>query len=358
MTYVEMVVDSIRMDIHGTSQKVVLKEPDSDRTLPIIIGRAEAEAIVFKLQESATPRPMGHDLMLSLVTAFGASIQEVRVTKLEQETFFAAVVITRDGQTKEIDARPSDAIALALRAQVPIYVHTAVREKAKALACWMDPDPPAWPLRTDFEVPETWVEPLVWPPLPDWVAPETRPRLAAWAGRLTVTTVLLVQNARLWALTYGTGAVALSHVLMAALSMQGNAARIGRELVSDSDKGWREAIARMLVKSDQPGRDDTVWTRETVQLVERAVGAAERLGSKHLGTEHILLALVEVAEAEPESDLATLFRALELDLVGVRGAVESAAADATANSAVLRRMIVTVLMDEPAAVAEASERQE
>ena len=358
MTYVEMVVDSIRMDIHGTSQKVVLKEPDSDRTLPIIIGRAEAEAIALTLPGPAIPRPMSHDLMLSLVTAFGASIQEVRVTKLEQETFFAAVVITRDGQTREIDARPSDAIALALRAQVPIYVHTAVREQAKALACWMDPDPPAWPPRTDFEVPETWVEPLVWPPLPDWVALETRQRLAAWAGRLTVTTVLLVQNARLWALTYGTGAVALPHVLMATLSMQGNAARIGRELVSDSDKGWREAIARMLVKSDQPSREDTVWTRETVQLVERAVGAAERLESKYLGTEHILLALVEVAEAEPESDLATLFRVLELDLVGVRGAVESAAADATANSAVLRRMIVTVLMDEPAAVAEASERQE
>ena len=356
MTYVEMVVDSIRMDIHGTSQKVVLKEPDSDRTLPIIIGRAEAEAIVFKLQESATPRPMGHDLMLSLVTAFGASIQEVRVTKLEQGTFFAAVVLTRDGQTKEIDARPSDAIALALRTQVLIYVHTAVRAKAEALADWIEP--PAWPLRNDFEVTETWVEPPAWPPLPDWVASETRQRLAAWAGKLTVTTVLLVQNVRLWAMTYGTGAVALPHALMATLSIDGNAARIFGGLVSDPDKSWREAIARMLVKSDQPGRDDAVWTRETVQLVERAVGAAERLGSKHLGTEHILLALVEVAEAEPESDLATLFRALELDLVGVRGAVESAAADATANSAVLRRMIVTVLMDEPAAVAEASERQE
>ena len=356
MTYVEMVVDSIRMDIHSTSRKAVLKEPDSDRILSITIGPAEAEAIALALHGPAIPRPMSHDLMLSLATAFGASIQEVRVTKLEQGTFFAAVVLTRDGQTKEIDARPSDAIALALRTQVPIYVHTAVRAKAEALADWIEP--PAWPLRNDFEVTETWVEPPAWPPLPDWVASETRQRLAAWAGKLTVTTVLLVQNVRLWAMTYGTGAVALSHVLMAALSMQGNAARIGRELVSDSDKGWREAIARMLVKSDQPGRDDAVWTRATVQLVERAVGAAERLGSKHLGTEHILLALVEVAEAEPESDLATLFRALELDLVGVRGAVESAAADATANSAVLRRMIVTVLMDEPAAVAEASERQE
>ena len=313
MTYVEMIVDSIRMDIHGTSQKVVLKEPDSDRTLPIIIGPAEAEAIVFKLHESATPRPMSHDLMLSLATAFGASIQEVRVTKLEQETFFAAVVITRDGQTKEIDARPSDAIALALRAQVPIHVHTAVREKAKALACWMDPDPPAWPLRTDFEVPETWVEPLVWPPLPDWVAPETRPRLAAWAGRLTVTTVLLVQNARLWALTYGTGAVALSHVLMAALSMQGNAARIGWGLVPDPRQGLeRGHRTHVLVKNDQLSREDAVWTCETVELVERAVGAAERLGSKHLGTEHILLALTEVAEAEPESDLAKLFQALDV----------------------------------------------
>ena len=356
MTYVEMVVDSIRMDIHGTSQKVVLKEPDSDRTLPIIIGRAEAEAIALTLPGPAIPRPMSHDLMLSLVTAFGASIQEVRVTKLEQETFFAAVVITRDGQTREIDARPSDAIALALRAQVPIYVHTAVREQAKALACWMDPDPPAWPPRTDFEVPETWVEPLVWPPLPDWVAPETRQRLAAWAGRLTVTTVLLVQNARLWALTYGTGAVALPHVLMATLFARGNAARICRELGSDPEN-WRATIERVLVKSDQPSQVDEVWTRETVQLVERAVGAAERLGSKYLGTEHILLALVEVAAAEPESDLAKLFQALEVDLAAGRSAIESAAADATASSAVLRRTMVVMIPDESEAVAEASERQ-
>ena len=150
MTYVEMIVDSICMSIDDTpraarregadtyhideehirSWAVVLKEPDSDRTLPIIVGPAEAEAIIFKLQETALPRPMSHDLMVSLATAFGAAIQEVRVTKWEQETFFAAVVLTRDGQSKELDARPSDAIALALRAQVPIYVHTTVREQA------------------------------------------------------------------------------------------------------------------------------------------------------------------------------------------------------------------------------------
>ena len=149
MTYIEMIVDSIRFDIDDTSQAalregadtyhideehirswmVVLKEPDGERILLITIGPAEAQAIALRLQETELPRPMSHDLMLSLVTASGASIQEVRVTKLEQETFFAAVVITHDGQAKEIDARPSDAIALALRAQVPIYVHTAVREK-------------------------------------------------------------------------------------------------------------------------------------------------------------------------------------------------------------------------------------
>ena len=154
MTYVEMLVDSVRMDIDDTSRMirpngvdgycididdthvrswvVVLKDPDSDRTLLITIGPAEAEAIAFKLQESAISRPMSHDLMLNLTTAFGASIQEVRITGWEYETFFAAVVIARDGRAKEIDARPSDAIALALRAQAPIYVHTAVREQAEA----------------------------------------------------------------------------------------------------------------------------------------------------------------------------------------------------------------------------------
>lgn len=355
MTYVEMIVEHVQSDVHHTSWAVVLKEPDSDRTLPITIGPAEAQAIALRLQDSELPRPMRHDLMLSLVTAFGATIQEVRVTKLEKETFFAAVVVARDGQTEEIDARPSDAIALALRAQAPIYVHTEVREQAKALADWIEP--PGWPLHTDSGVPKTSVETPVWPPLPDWVAPETRHRLAAWGGKLTVTTVLLVQNARLWAMSYGTGAVTLPHVLMATLSIDGNAARIFGGLVSDPNKGWREAIARMHVKSNQPSREEAVWTRETVQLVERAIGAAGRLGSKYIGTEHILLALVEVAEAEPESDLAKVFQALELDLVGVCSAIESAAADITENLAVMRRNIVTMLVDEAVTVAEASEQQ-
>ena len=355
MTYVEMVVEHVQTDVYLTSRQVVLREPGSDCTLPITIGPAEAEAIAFKLQELAIPRPMSHDLMLSLANSFGASIQEVRVTKLEKETFFAAIVITRDGQTQEIDARASDAIALALRAQAPIYVHTAVREQAKALADWIEP--PGWPLHIASGVPEASVETLVWPPLPDWVAPETRQRLAAWVGKLTVTTVLLVQNVRLWTMCYGTGAVTLPHVLMATLSIDGNAARIFGGLVSDPNKGWREAIARMIVKSDQPSREEAVWTRETVQLVERAVGAAEGLGSTHLGTEHILLALTEVADAEPESNLAKVFQALELDLAAVCGAIESAVADSTENLAVMRRKIVTMFLDEPVAVAEASERQ-
>ena len=347
----------VQTDVYGTSQKVVLKEPESDHMLPITIGPAEAQAIIFKLQElpiTATNEPRSHG---EPGDRLRRSIQEVRVTKWEQETFFAAVVVARDGQTEEIDARPSDAIALALRAQVPIYVHTAVREQAKALADWIEP--PGWPLHTASGVPKTWVETPVWPPLPDWVAPETRQRLAAWGGKLTVTTVLLVQNVRLWAMFYGTGVVALPHVLMATLSIDGNAARIFGGLVSDPNKGWREAIARVFVKSDQPLQEEAVWTRETVQLVECAVGAAERLGSKHFGTEHILLALVEVAVAEPESDLAKLFQALELDLVEVRETIESAAADATASSAVMhRRIVMTMLLDEPAAVAEASEEQE
>ena len=170
MTYIEMIVEHVQTDVHYTSWKVVLKEPDSDHTLPITIGPAEAQAIALRLQDSELPRPMSHDLMLSLANSFGASIQEVRVTKLEKETFFAAVVVARDGQTEEIDARPSDAIALALRAQAPIYVHTEVREKAKALADWIEP--PGWPLHTDSGVPKTSVETPVWPPLPDWVAPD------------------------------------------------------------------------------------------------------------------------------------------------------------------------------------------
>ena len=350
MTYVEMIVDSIRIDIHGKSRMVVLKEPDGDQTLPIIIGPAEAEAIAIKLQDSPIPRPLTHDLALSLATAFGATIQEVRVTKLEEETFHAAVVIARDGESKEMDARTSDGVALALRAQVPIYVHTSVVEKALANPPDTSSGSPPWT--------RAGLEPPAWPPLPDWVASETRQRIEGWVGKMTMAVIQLAPNARPWGMGYGAGVLAPSHILAAALFAHGHAAKICRELGSDPKK-WRAAVKRVLGERGRATRVNGVetWTRETVPVAERAIDAAQRLGSQYLGTEHVLLALVEVADAEPESDLAKLFGALELDLPAVRSAVEAAAADTGASPVVAHQMMV-LRREEAAAAADAGESRE
>jgi bifunctional DNase/RNase len=109
---------------------VILKEKDSDRYLPIWIGPAEADAIAVRLQEVAVARPLTHDLLRSVIDSLGASVDYVIVNDLSNDTFFARIMLQIDGRVMEIDSRPSDAIALAVRVQVPIYADESVLEKA------------------------------------------------------------------------------------------------------------------------------------------------------------------------------------------------------------------------------------
>src|SRR5437870_8926130 len=109
---------------------VILKEKESDRYLPIWIGPAEADAIAVRLQEVAVARPLTHDLLRSIFDSLGASVDYVIVNDLSNDTFFARIMLQIDGRVMEIDSRPSDAIALAVRVQVPIYADESVLEKA------------------------------------------------------------------------------------------------------------------------------------------------------------------------------------------------------------------------------------
>jgi hypothetical protein len=114
---------------------VILKEKETNRYLPIWIGAAEADAIAVKLQGVSVPRPLTHDLLQSMVGALGARIQSIIVSDLKNDTFFAKILLAVDGNQMEIDSRPSDAIALAVRAQVPIFVDESVLERA---GIWLD----------------------------------------------------------------------------------------------------------------------------------------------------------------------------------------------------------------------------
>ena len=127
---IEMTVESVRISLMNYNRVVVLKEKEATRYLPIWIGAAEADAIAVRLQEVAVARPMTHDLVTNIVQEFGGRVTRVVVTELSNDTFFARIHVEAEGKTLEIDSRPSDAIALAVRAQAPIFAEEAVLEQA------------------------------------------------------------------------------------------------------------------------------------------------------------------------------------------------------------------------------------
>jgi len=132
---IEMVVDSIRVSLMNYQRVVILKEKDTNRYLPIWIGAAEADAIAVKLQGVSVPRPLTHDLIQSIVDTLGAKVKSIIVSDLKNDTFFAKIILNTDGTQMEIDSRPSDAIALAVRVQVPIYAEESVLDRA---GIWLD----------------------------------------------------------------------------------------------------------------------------------------------------------------------------------------------------------------------------
>jgi bifunctional DNase/RNase len=130
---IEMTIDSIRVSLMNYQRVVILKEKSSDRYLPIWIGPAEADAIAVKLQGVAVPRPLTHDLLNSVIDTLGAAVNSIIVNDLKNDTFFAKVILDIDGKQLEVDSRPSDALALAVRTNVPIYADESVLEKAGIL---------------------------------------------------------------------------------------------------------------------------------------------------------------------------------------------------------------------------------
>jgi bifunctional DNase/RNase len=120
---------SIQMELHKIiisemqdQQIIMLKEVDGERVFPIVIGSGEAYAIDRRLKGTPTQRPLTHDLLANVIEHLGGTIQQIEINDLENHTFFARIHIRRDGQTIEVDSRPSDAIALGIATSVPIFV--------------------------------------------------------------------------------------------------------------------------------------------------------------------------------------------------------------------------------------------
>ena len=130
---IELSIESIRVSLMNYQRVVILREKSSDRYLCIWIGPAEADAIAVQLQEVAVARPLTHDLLRSVIDQLGAQVSYILVSDLSNDTFFARIVLDVNGSAMEIDSRPSDAIALAVRAKVPIFADESVLERAGVL---------------------------------------------------------------------------------------------------------------------------------------------------------------------------------------------------------------------------------
>ena len=126
----EMVIYGVSFDMVGKQPIVLLKTAEGNKFLPIWIGHPEAAAILMKLQGASTPRPMTHDLFTEMLSQLEARVIRIAVTELRENTFYALITVSLDGSEIEIDSRPSDAIALAVRAEAPIYAADSVIEES------------------------------------------------------------------------------------------------------------------------------------------------------------------------------------------------------------------------------------
>ncbi len=137
---VQMRVKGLMIDPVSSMPIIVLKDPQGDAVLPIWVGIFEANAIAMQLEKIESPRPMTHDLLRNVIETLRARVVRVVITDLKDNTFYATIHIERDGESLSIDARPSDAMALALRSDVPIFVEETVLNRSSVSADDREPD--------------------------------------------------------------------------------------------------------------------------------------------------------------------------------------------------------------------------
>jgi uncharacterized protein len=130
---IEMIIKGLMVDPITNMPIIILRDKDGQRVLPIWVGVFEANAIALQMENVTTPRPMTHDLLKNVICDLKADIQKIVVSDLRENTFYALIYLTVNGEPVAVDARPSDAIALALRAQAPIFVEDRVIDHAKTV---------------------------------------------------------------------------------------------------------------------------------------------------------------------------------------------------------------------------------
>jgi bifunctional DNase/RNase len=149
---IEMTIKGLMVDPDTNMPIVILRDKEGQRVLPIWVGLFEANAIALQIENVSTPRPMTHDLLRNVISDLKATVQKIVVCDLQENTFYALIYLALNGETVAIDARPSDAIALALRTKAPIFVEDAVIDNAKTVNVMSD--------KNDAERLHKWLESL------------------------------------------------------------------------------------------------------------------------------------------------------------------------------------------------------
>jgi hypothetical protein len=148
---IEMLIKGLMVDPITNMPIIILRDKDGQKVLPIWVGVFEANAIALQIENVATPRPMTHDLLKNVIQDLEATVKKIVVSDLKENTFYALIYLQRHGEMIAIDARPSDAIALALRTRVPIFVEELVIDNAKTIET---------PEKADSERLQKWLESL------------------------------------------------------------------------------------------------------------------------------------------------------------------------------------------------------
>lgn len=284
MANIEMKIDGIRVSLMNYQRVVLLKEKRGARYLPIWIGPAEADAIAVEIQNVPLSRPLTHDFTCAAIDALGGSVQSVIISKLEADTFYAKVVLQVNRGQKELDCRPSDALAVAVRKDVPIFADEKVLEKAGVLQD-EETEKSSGPSSTGVSVKQKAGEEHL-----DAFSEAVRDILAASeteAKRLNC------------------GYVCTGHLLIALAKVMNTATKVMEN--SGVRVGRIQLDMKTLMQKEQAieggGVGLTSATKEAIQI---SIAEAKRLGSEKVLPEHILLGLVRASDGIAANQLKDL----------------------------------------------------
>jgi uncharacterized protein len=324
---IEVFVESIRVNMTNYKRVVMLKEKAGDRYLPIWIGHFEADAIAIPMQNVPTSRPLTHDFAVSAITAVGGTVTQAVISELTDQTFFAKVIVDADGRHVEIDSRPSDAIAVAIRSQVPIYVEDAVMDNAAKTFDAMErtrarPAPGTSSVESTLaDVLESALQSATEDPsVGDEEEAPYLPSAEPADGRMSepFEEIGSVSRPVRAALQRAVAAARRSRQmwigpgdLMVGLLRQREAAANGVLSAFSIESDEVQKLIEQEFAHDLPAAFLTPAARA---VARRAVEEATRLGESTVSTEHLLLALA----AQPESSAAVALDQLGVSVEGIR----------------------------------------